>query len=147
MAEEWKNFYQAAILETDWSRIEGRIQVADSAIRARLHEFSLNHGGTPEENQDIKDALTGLTVFVTKLPSTQRSPKFLETTTLDNPGASKLRQCLNIICRRKRCYWLMTARRYAGQCGPCSTLIQSFRWLAKQSTDARPSRKPLSKAK
>jgi hypothetical protein len=39
VAEEWKNLYQGAILETDWSRIEGRIQVAESAIRARLHEF------------------------------------------------------------------------------------------------------------
>lgn len=63
MAEEWKSLYQAAILETDWSQIEGRIQAADSAISARLHEFSVNHGGTPEENQRITDALSGLRVL------------------------------------------------------------------------------------
>lgn len=46
----WMDAYKAAILETDWSKIEERIQLADSAIKARLHEFSLNHGGTSEEN-------------------------------------------------------------------------------------------------
>ena len=60
---EWKNLYQAAILETDWSQIEGRIQAADSAISTRLHEFSVDHGGTPEENQEIADAVNELTVL------------------------------------------------------------------------------------
>jgi hypothetical protein len=56
----WENLYQAAILETDWSRIEDHIQAADSAIKQRLHEFSLNHGGTPEENMAISKALMAL---------------------------------------------------------------------------------------
>ena len=60
---EWEKIYQAAILETDWSKIEDHIQKADSAISARLHEFSVNHGGTPEENQRIQDALNGLRVL------------------------------------------------------------------------------------
>jgi hypothetical protein len=60
---EWEKLYQTAILETDWSKIEERIQAVDSAISARLHEFSLNHGGTPEENQRIQDALHGLSVL------------------------------------------------------------------------------------
>jgi hypothetical protein len=60
---EWKKLYQAAILETDWSQIEERIQAADSAISTRLHEFSVDHGGTPEENQAIADAVNGLTVL------------------------------------------------------------------------------------
>ena len=46
----WQELYATALLETDWSKIEEKIQVADNGIRARLHEFSLNHGGTPEEN-------------------------------------------------------------------------------------------------
>lgn len=46
----WEKLYQVAILETDWSRIEEHIQAADAAINQRLNEFSLNHGGTPEEN-------------------------------------------------------------------------------------------------
>ena len=75
MAEDWKNLYQAAILETDWSQIEGRIQAADSAISARLHEFSLDHGGTPEENQAIKDALAGLTVLRREVAATQKTPQ------------------------------------------------------------------------
>jgi hypothetical protein len=49
--------------EPDWSVIEKRIQAAESAILGRLHEFSLNHGGTPEENNAIADALNGLKVL------------------------------------------------------------------------------------
>jgi hypothetical protein len=60
---DWKSLYQAAILETDWSKIEEHIHAADSAISARLHEFSLNHGGTPEENQAIRDAVNGLSAL------------------------------------------------------------------------------------
>ena len=59
----WHKLYAAAILETDWSKIEGKIQVAENGIRARLHEFSMNHGGTPEENQAIEDALHGLNIL------------------------------------------------------------------------------------
>ena len=60
---DWEKLYQEAILETDWSKMEERIQAVDSAISARLHEFSLDHGGTPEENQRLRDALSGLTVL------------------------------------------------------------------------------------
>jgi hypothetical protein len=60
---QWQELYNAAILETDWSTIEERIEAADSAIAARLHAFSLNHGGTPEENQRIQDALNGLSIL------------------------------------------------------------------------------------
>jgi hypothetical protein len=57
---DWQKMYLAAILETDWAIIEERIQAANSAISERLHEFSVNHGGTPEENQAIRDAVNGL---------------------------------------------------------------------------------------
>jgi hypothetical protein len=51
---KWHEFYNAAaVLETDWSQMEGRIQAAESAITGRLHELSLDHGGAPEENQAI----------------------------------------------------------------------------------------------
>jgi len=59
----WQELYATALLETDWAKMEEKIQVAENAIRARLHEFSLNHGGTPEENQAIADALNGLSVL------------------------------------------------------------------------------------
>jgi hypothetical protein len=47
---DWEKLYQAVILETNWTEIEEHIQAVDSAISARLQEFSLSHGGTPEEN-------------------------------------------------------------------------------------------------
>lgn len=56
----WQELYATALLETDWSKMEEKIQVAENGIRTRLDEFSMNHGGTPEENQAIKDALNGL---------------------------------------------------------------------------------------
>ena len=59
----WQELYRTALLETDWWNIEEEIQVAENGIRARLHEFDLNHGGTPEENQAIEDALNGLNIL------------------------------------------------------------------------------------
>jgi len=48
----WQSLYRAAVLEEDWSKIEQKIREAGNGMRARLHEFSMNHGGTPEENQE-----------------------------------------------------------------------------------------------
>ena len=56
----WQVLYATALLETDWSKIEEKLQVAENGIKVRLDEFSMNHGGTPEENQAIEDALSGL---------------------------------------------------------------------------------------
>ena len=70
---DWQEHYKSAVLETDWSKIEEKIQVAENGIRARLHEFSMNHGGTPEENQAIEDALNGLTVLRKDVVTRQRS--------------------------------------------------------------------------
>ena len=69
----WQELYATALLETDWSKIEEKIQVAENGIRARMHEFSMNHGGTPEENQAIEDALNGLTVLRKDVVTRQRS--------------------------------------------------------------------------
>jgi hypothetical protein len=59
----WQERYATALLETDWSKIAEKIQAAENGIGERLHEFSLNHGGTPEENQAIVDALHGLDIL------------------------------------------------------------------------------------
>lgn len=59
----WQELYATAVLETDWTKMEQMIQAAENVIGARLHEFSLNHGGTPEENKAIEDALNGLSVL------------------------------------------------------------------------------------
>jgi hypothetical protein len=71
----WLEIYHDALLETDWSRIEERIQTADERIRARLHEFSLNHGGTSEENQAIEDALNALDVLRKEVATWQESKR------------------------------------------------------------------------
>ena len=69
----WQELYATALLETDWSKIEEQIEVAENRIKARLHEFSMNHGGTPEENQAIADALHGLSVLRKEVAAWQES--------------------------------------------------------------------------
>jgi hypothetical protein len=56
----WHAAYKAAILETDWTKMQERLQTAESEIRKRQHVFSMDHGGTPEERQAIAEALRGL---------------------------------------------------------------------------------------
>ena len=72
---DWLRLYKAAILETDWSKIAGLIQVAENGIKARLNEFSANHGGTPEENQAIVDALHGLESLRQEVDAWQKSER------------------------------------------------------------------------
>jgi hypothetical protein len=57
---KWFERYSAAVLETDWSKIDNRISAVEAEIQERLREFSLNHGGSPEENRAIVDALDRL---------------------------------------------------------------------------------------
>jgi hypothetical protein len=71
----WQELYAIALLETDWSKIEGYIQAAENGMRARLHEFSMNHGGTPEENQAIEDSLIGLDVLRKEVATWQASQR------------------------------------------------------------------------
>ena len=56
----WQELYATALLETDWSKMDAKIQAAENSIKTRLHEFSMTHGDTLEENQAIVDALSGL---------------------------------------------------------------------------------------
>jgi len=46
---EWQRHYEAAILETDRSRLPQLIEAAQTAIDARFKELRANHGGTSEE--------------------------------------------------------------------------------------------------
>ena len=68
---DWEKLYHEAVLETDWSRIEERIEATESAMQRRLHEFSLNHGGTPEENKAIARALDRLEILRTEVTTWQ----------------------------------------------------------------------------
>jgi hypothetical protein len=72
---EWQELYATALLETDWSKIEEKIQGAENRIRARLHEFSMNHGGTHEENQAIEDALHGFDTLRKEVAAWQESKR------------------------------------------------------------------------
>ena len=71
----WQEPYAIAVLETDWTKIKQKIQVAENEIRTRLHEFSMNHGGTLEENQAIEDALNGLNVLRKEVNAWLRSKR------------------------------------------------------------------------
>jgi len=59
----WQRTYEAAILETDRSRLPKLIQDAQAAINARVEELHQNHEGTPEERLALADALAGLGVL------------------------------------------------------------------------------------
>jgi hypothetical protein len=59
----WHELYWPAVTETDWTKMEERIQAAQAAIQDRKREFDLDHGGTPKENQAIVDALNSLNVL------------------------------------------------------------------------------------
>jgi hypothetical protein len=48
------------MLETDWTKMQERLQSAEREIHERQRVLSLDHGGTPEERQAIADALHGM---------------------------------------------------------------------------------------
>ena len=63
MTYQWQKFYNAAVLETDWTKMEDRVGAAEFALRERQAELSRDHRGTPEEMQAIIDALIRLDVL------------------------------------------------------------------------------------
>ncbi len=52
----WRDYYQAALLESDWTKIEERIQIAESEIHKRRLVLSQDHGGTQEERDALINA-------------------------------------------------------------------------------------------
>ena len=60
---KWHDAYRAAVLETDWSKMEERVRTAEAAIKERDRDLTLDHGGTPEERQAIADALNSVNVL------------------------------------------------------------------------------------
>jgi extradiol dioxygenase family protein len=57
---KWTEVYKAALLETDWTKMQERVQAAEVAFQERKHEFTLNGGGSPEETLAIDDGLRSL---------------------------------------------------------------------------------------
>ena len=64
----WQQYYEAAILETDRSRLPALIKVAQDAIESRIQQIGNDHQGTPEEREAIADALAGIRVLRQELP-------------------------------------------------------------------------------
>jgi len=56
----WQTLYQAALFETDRSKIPARIAQAEQAILARVKELFVAHGDHIDEDQVLDDALYAL---------------------------------------------------------------------------------------
>jgi len=59
----WYESYKAAVLETDWTKMQARVQAARHEIDERRRILSQDHGGTPEEREALEDAMRGLRVL------------------------------------------------------------------------------------
>ena len=59
----WQESYQAALLETDWTKMQERVQTAESEIHQRRLVLSQDHGGTDEERVALVNAMSGLRVL------------------------------------------------------------------------------------
>lgn len=66
---KWHEAYKAALLETEWLKIEERIRAAEAAIEDRKRELAQNGGGTPEENDAIAGAVRSMSVLRTEAAS------------------------------------------------------------------------------
>ena len=62
-SHSWRDSYRAALLETDWTKIQERIQTAESEIHNRRLMLVQDHGGTTEEREALVSALSGLRVL------------------------------------------------------------------------------------
>ena len=59
----WEEIYEAAVLETDFSRLPERIKAAQAAIDSRMQEMQGDHNGTPAERAAIQSALAGIRIL------------------------------------------------------------------------------------
>jgi hypothetical protein len=59
----WQESYQAALLETDSTKMQERLQTAESEIHQRRLVLSKDHGGTDEERAALVNAMSGLRVL------------------------------------------------------------------------------------
>src|SRR2546428_1827904 len=59
----WQVSYQAALLETDWTKMVELVQKAESEIHKRRLELAKDHGGTDEERAALVNAMGCLRVL------------------------------------------------------------------------------------
>jgi len=62
-SHSWRDSYRAALLETDWTKMQERIQTAESEIHKRRLMLVQDYGGTSEEREALVSALSGLRVL------------------------------------------------------------------------------------
>jgi hypothetical protein len=60
MIISWREYYQAAVVESDWTKIEEQIQTAEAEIHKRRLVLSQDSKGTQEESDALVHALNGL---------------------------------------------------------------------------------------
>ena len=71
----WQASYQAALLETDWTKMQERVQTAESEIHQRRLLLSQDHSGTDEEREALVNAMSGLRALRMNVDhSCQRKP-------------------------------------------------------------------------
>jgi hypothetical protein len=66
---KWFEVYKASLLETDWSKMNERIHLAEAAIEDRKRELAQNGGGSQEENDAISGAIRSLSFLKTEAAS------------------------------------------------------------------------------
>jgi len=59
----WQESYQAALLETDWTKMQERVQTAESEIHQRRLVLSQDHGGTDEERAALVNAMSSIRIL------------------------------------------------------------------------------------
>ena len=70
-----KSFGRAAIIETDESKLEERIETAEFAMHSRLHEFpSITAARLKEENRAIAEALNRLDILRSEVAAWKSRP-------------------------------------------------------------------------
>jgi len=71
MSYVWYEAYKAVVLETDWTKMHDRIQSAECKIHDRQRVLSEDHGGTPQERQEIANALSSMRSLRTEVADWQ----------------------------------------------------------------------------
>jgi hypothetical protein len=66
---KWEELYEAAVLETDRSKLSSRIEDAQSAIDFRLRELETGTTGLPDEHRDLQRAMERLQALRERLLS------------------------------------------------------------------------------
>ena len=65
----WQRPYEAAILETDSTKLPARITAAEAAIDARIAEIQSMNNATADEWQAIEGARSGLKILIAETRS------------------------------------------------------------------------------